>query len=79
MDSQLTASSPERAILIYWRFPRPNGQTLLCTSYGTSSGLELRAGVNGEPPLLQAHVATHAEAQRLAGEWRQQMSRAAAT
>ena len=78
MDSQLPASSPDRAILIYWRLLRPNGQTLLCTSYRTGSGLELRAGVNGEPPVAQAPVATHAEAQQLAEAWRAQFIRSIA-
>ena len=63
---------------MYWRLPRPNGQTLVCTSYRTATGLELRAGVDGEPPVLQADIATHAEAQQLAGVWRQQLTRLAA-
>lgn len=78
MDSQLTPSSSDRAILTYWKLPRPNGQTLACTSYRTPAGLELRAGLDGEAPVLQAVVATHAEAQQLAVVWRQQITRGAA-
>ena len=78
MDTQLAPLSPDRAILVYWRLPRPNGQTLVCTSYRTPAGLELRAGLDHEPPILQADIATHAEAQQLAGVWRQQITRAAA-
>lgn len=78
MDSQLTGSSPDRAILMYWRLPRPNGQTLACISYRTRSGLELRAGVDSEPPLAKARVETHAEAQQLAEMWRSQFVRTAA-
>jgi hypothetical protein len=80
MDSQqpLTPPSQERAIVTYWRLPRSNGQTLACTSYRTPGGLELRAGVDGQPALLQAAIATHAEAQRLAGVWKQEIARSAA-
>jgi hypothetical protein len=77
MAPQLIPSS-HRAILIYWRLPCPDGQTLVCTSYRTADGLELCAGVDGEAPVLQAEVATHAEAQRLAGVWRRQITRPAA-
>jgi hypothetical protein len=68
----------ECAILSYWRLPRPNGQTLVCTSYRTGGGLELRAGIDGEPPVLQTDVASHAEAQRLAEAWRRRITRSAA-
>ena len=78
MDSQLTPAPPDRAILIYWRFLRPNGQTLVCTSYRTTRGLELRAGVDGEPPVLSAEIATHVEAQRLSEVWRQHIARSIA-
>jgi hypothetical protein len=78
MAPQLTPPSPDRAILMYWRLPRPNGKTLACTSYRTSAGLELRAGMDGEAPVLNSEVATHAEAQRLAEAWRQQITRSAA-
>jgi hypothetical protein len=64
----------DRAILIYWRILRANGQTLVCTSYRTPAGLELRAGFEDEPPMLQAAVASHAEAQQLAAVWRQQIA-----
>jgi hypothetical protein len=74
----ITPQSDDRAILIYWRLPRPNGQLLLCTSYRTAAGLELRAGLNGETPVLQADVASHAEAQELAEKWRQEITRYAA-
>jgi hypothetical protein len=63
---------------MYWRLSRPNGQTLACISYRTPTGLELRVGLEGESPVLQAAVATHAEAQQLAELWRQQIVRAAA-
>jgi hypothetical protein len=79
MDSQpLTLPSQERAIVTYWRLPRPKGQTLACTSYRTPKGLELRAGVDGQAPVLQAEVMTHAKAQWLAAVWRQEISRSAA-
>ncbi|HEV8397910.1 MAG TPA: hypothetical protein VGQ37_26705 [Vicinamibacterales bacterium] len=79
MDPQPRApASQERAIVTYWRLPRPKGQTLACTSYRTSNGLELRAGVDGEAPVLQAEVMTHADAQRLAAVWRQEITRHAA-
>ena len=74
----ITPQSDDRAILIYWRLARPNGQLLLCTSYRTATGLELRAGLNGEAPVLQADVASHAEAQELAAKWRQEITRSAA-
>ena len=63
---------------MYWRLPRPNGQTLACISYRTATDLELRVGLEGEPPVRQAAVLTHAEAQRLAELWRQEIVRAAA-
>jgi hypothetical protein len=78
LDPQLIPSSRDRAILIYWRLPRPNGQILVCTSYRTSAGLELRAGLDGEPAVRQAAVATHADARRLAELWRHEISRVAA-
>jgi len=79
MDPEtLDVQSTDRAILTYWKLPRSNGQTLTCTSYRTAAGLELRAGVDGETPVRQANVATHAEAQRLAEVWRGQLARAAA-
>jgi hypothetical protein len=78
MDPQLTPPSQDRAILTYWRLPRLNGKTLACTSYRTSAGLELRAGLEGEPPILRAQVATHSEAHRLADAWRQEIARLAA-
>ena len=78
MDSQLTPSPPDRAILVYWRLLRPNGQTLVCTSYRATRGLELRAGVDGEPPVLRADIATHVDAQRLSEVWRQQIARSTA-
>jgi hypothetical protein len=78
MASQITPSSSDRAILTYWKLPRPHGQTLACTSYRTTTGLELRAGVDGEPLVLHSKVMTHAEAQQLAGLWRQQLTRSAA-
>ena len=74
----LTVLSRDRAILTYWRLPRPNGQTLACTSYRTPNGLELRAGLEGNEPVLQAEVMTHAEAQQLAERWRQEIARSAA-
>jgi hypothetical protein len=74
----ITSQSDDRAILIYWRLCRPNGQLLQCTSYRTAAGLELRAGLNGEEPVLQADVASHAEAQELAEHWRQEITRYAA-
>ena len=76
--SVITSQSDDRAILIYWRLARPNGQILLCTSYRTATGLELRAGLNGEAPVLQADVASHAEARELAEAWRQEITRYAA-
>ena len=79
MGSQpLTARSGDSAILTYWRMRRPNGQVFACTSYRTPTGLELRAGLDGEPPVLQADVMTHADAQQLAALWRQEISRSAA-
>ena len=78
MNCQLTGTSPDCAILIYWRLSRPGAQTLLCISFRTSAGLELRAGAEGEAPVAQAHVATHAEAQRLADVWRAQFMRSVA-
>ena len=78
MGAQLIPPSQDRAILIYWRLPRPNGQTLACTSYRTATGLELRAGLESEPPVLHAHVGTHAHAQQLAEIWRLQITRATA-
>jgi hypothetical protein len=74
----ITPQSDDRAILIYWHLARPNGQVLLCTSYRTATGLELRAGLNGEAPVLQADVASHAEAQALAERWRREITRSAA-
>ena len=68
----------DRAILIYWRLPRPNGQALECTSYRTPAGLELRVCLTGEPAVLQSDVASHAEAQQLAELWRGQFARSAA-
>jgi hypothetical protein len=79
MDPQLRIdASSEQAILTYWRLERPNGQALVCTSYRTPAGLELRAGVDGERPVLQADVATHAEARRVAEAWRLEIARSAA-
>ena len=78
MNSQLTPSPPDRAILIYWRLLPRNGRTLVCTSYRTARGLELRAGVDDEPPVLRADVATHAEAQHLSEVWRQEIARSTA-
>ena len=79
MDPQpLTLVCRDRAILVYWRLPRPNGQTLFCTSYRTHAGLELRAAVEGESPVLHAAIATHAEAQRLAEVWRREITQSAA-
>ena len=78
MDPDVTSESTDRAILMYWRLPRPNGQTLECTSYRTPTGLELRAGLTGKPALRQADVASHAEAQRLAELWRGQLARSTA-
>lgn len=79
MDSPALASvQPDQPILIYWRIRRPNGQTLACTSYRTHVGLELRAGLEGESPVLSAPLATHAEALRLSELWRQEMARPAA-
>jgi hypothetical protein len=63
---------------MYWRLPQANGQTLACTSYRTPAGLELRAGLDGEAPVLQADIATHAEALQLAEAWRQEITRSAA-
>jgi len=74
----ITPPSDDRAILIYWRLARPNGQVLLCTSYRTATGLELRAGVHGEAPVRQANVTSHAEAQELAEQWRREITRSAA-
>lgn len=74
----ITPQSDDRAILIYWQLARPNGQILLCTSYRTPAGLELRAGLNGEAPVLQADVASHAQARELAEKWRQEITRYAA-
>ena len=74
----LTLVSRDQPILTYWRLPRPNGQTLACTSYRTHTGLELRAGLEGDVPVLQAAVATHAKAQQLAEAWRQEVAQAAA-
>jgi len=68
----------DRAILTYWRLPRHNGQTLSCTSYRTPAGLELRAGPEGGSPILHAAIATHAEAQRLAEVWRQEITQSVA-
>jgi len=78
MDSQLTTSLPDRAILIYWRLVPNNGRTLVCTSYRTARGLELRVGVEDEPPVLRADVATHVEARRLSEVWRQEIGRSTA-
>lgn len=44
----------------------------------TATGLELRAGLHGEAPVLQADVASHAEAQKLAAMWRQEITQYAA-
>ena len=77
-SSALTPGPPDRPILTYWRLPRRNGQTIVCTSYRTPSGLELRAGLEGDAPVLQADVSTHAEALQLAERWRQEISRSAA-
>jgi len=74
----LTPPSPERAIVTYWRLARPNGQTLACTSYRTHAGLELRAGLEGDAPVLRAEVMTHAEAQQLAELWREEIARSPA-
>ena len=74
----LTLVARDQAILTYWRLPRPNGQTLSCTSYRTPTGLELRAGPEGESPVLRVAIATHAEAQRLADVWRQEITQSAA-
>ena len=78
MDSQLTPSPPNRAILIYWRILPRNGRTLVCTSYRTARGLELRAGVDGEASVFRADLATHIEARRLSEVWRQEIARSAA-
>jgi hypothetical protein len=78
MNPQPIVSLKDCAILIYWQLARPNGQMLLCTSYRTAAGLELRAGLNGEAPVLQADVASHAEARQLAEKWRQEITRYAA-
>ena len=78
MDPQPPAPAFERPILTYWWLLRPNGQTLACTSYRTAAGLELRAGVPGEPPVLHAAITTHAEAQRLAEAWKRQIMQPAA-
>ena len=78
MNSQFPPSPPDRAILVYWRLLQPSGQTLVCTSYRTTGGLELRAGVDGEPPVLRVDIATHVEAQRLSEVWRQQIARSTA-
>lgn len=74
----LSPRSREHSILTYWRLPRPNGQTLACTSYRTPRGLELRAGLEGDAPVLQAEVMTHAEALQLSELWRQEIARSAA-
>jgi hypothetical protein len=74
----ITPLSDDRAILLYWQLARPNNQILLCISYRTASGLELRAGLRGEAPVLQADVASHAEARALAERWRQEITRYAA-
>jgi hypothetical protein len=74
----LPPSSPDQAIVTYWRLPCPNGQTLSCTSYRTLAGLELRAGLDGEAAAFRADIATHAEALQLASVWREQIVRAAA-
>jgi hypothetical protein len=78
MEPMRMASSRDRAILIYWRVPSRDGQVLVCTSYRTVAGLELRAGLEGESPVLIAPVATHADAHQLAERWRQQITQSAA-
>ena len=79
MDPQPLTSPPrERAIVTYWRLPRANGQTLACTSYRTPNGLDLRACFDGDAPVLQTDVMTHAEAQQLAERWRLEIARSAA-
>lgn len=79
MDSPpFTLVRRDRAILTYWRLPRPNGQALSCTSYRTANGLELRAGLEGEAPVRQAEVVTHTEAQQLAELWRNELLRSTA-
>jgi hypothetical protein len=78
MDAESTTSSPEKAIMMYWRLPQANGHALVCVSYRTDAGLELRAGLDGEPAVLLADVETHAEAQRLADAWREEITRSAA-
>jgi hypothetical protein len=77
-DAEMNGLPRERAILVYWRLPRPNGQVLACTSYRTDIGLLLRCALEGEPAVLQAIVATHSEAQWLAGMWRERITEAAA-
>jgi hypothetical protein len=78
MDAEMNSSPLDEAILIYWRVPRPNGQMLQCTSHRTSAGLLLRCAIEGEAAVLQASVSTHAEAQRLAGVWKERITRSAA-
>ena len=78
MEPQTIVPRHDRAILIYWQLRRPNGQMLHCTSYRTSGGLELRAGLDGEAPVLQADVGSHAAAQELAEMWRQEITQDAA-
>jgi hypothetical protein len=78
MDPQPFAPPTVYSILNYWRLLCPNGQMLLCTSYRTDAGLELRAGFDGEAPMLHADVASHAEAQELAEMWRQEIRQYAA-
>lgn len=78
MDGEMNDSHTERAILIYWRASRPNGQMLSCTSYRTDTGLLLRCAPEGEAAVWQAAVATHAEAQGLAEMWRERITRSAA-
>ena len=78
MDAGFTTLPPERAILMYWRLPQTNGYTVVCISYRTPVGLELRAGLEGEPAVFQADVATHAEAQHLAEVWRDRITQSAA-
>jgi|KBSSwiStaDraftv2_1062776.scaffolds.fasta_scaffold120553_3 hypothetical protein len=77
-SSTLTLVPRDQPILTYWRLPHPDGHTLVCTSYRTHAGLELRAGLEGDCPVLQAVVATHAEAHRLAEVWKKKIARSPA-
>src|SRR5215212_2013367 len=70
-----STSDPVRtALIVYWRLERPDSQILCCTSYRTASGLELRAGVEGEPSTWSERVESHAAALQLAIAWKEKVT-----